>query len=168
MLEQLSYVAQIAGGVVVVVTLVYLTIQIRQGMEALRSDTQQTALTIALSNIHQMMHHPEMAKVLTQDECPSLEEKVSLQFWIIAQMRVREFEWLRFRSGVLDEASWLTYRNVIPFVLGTPRSRALWELCTPFFNPDFVAMVRDMLQKAPLVDFWERLDALEKDPAPAA
>ena len=36
MLEQLSYIAQIAGGVVVVVTLVYLTIQVRQGMEAQR------------------------------------------------------------------------------------------------------------------------------------
>jgi len=167
MLEQLSFISEIAGGIVVIVTLVYLTIQVRQGMEALRSDTQQTALTIALSNIHQMMHHPEMARVLIQDGCPSLEEKVSLQFWIIAQMRVREFEWLRYRSGVLDEASWLTYRGVIPFVLGTNRSRALWDLCTPFFNKEFVAMVSELLEHTPLVDFWERLESLEQTPAPA-
>lgn len=167
MLEQLSYIAEITSGIVVVVTIIYLAIQVRQGMESLRSDTQQTALTIALSNTHQVMHHPEMAGALIQDECPSLEQKVTLQFWIIAQMRVREFEWLRYRSGVLDEASWQTYRNVIPFVLGTKRSRALWELCTPFFNKDFVAMVGDMLKQAPLVDFWERLDAMEKDPAQA-
>ena len=43
MLEQLSYLVQIAGGIVVVVTLVYLTIQVRQGMEALEQAPAGTA-----------------------------------------------------------------------------------------------------------------------------
>jgi hypothetical protein len=50
-LEQVSYLAQIIGGVVVIATLIYLSIQVRQGTEALRSDTRQAAMNNDQSNI---------------------------------------------------------------------------------------------------------------------
>ena len=44
----------------------------------------------------------------------------------------------------------------------------MWELCAPFFSAEFVVMVRDILKDAPLVEFWQRLDALERQPDHAA
>ena len=74
-------------------------------------------------------------------------------------MRVREYEWMQFRSGTLDEVTWLSYRGVIFFVLGTERARALWSLTAQYFNADFVAMVGDMIKEAPVIDdYWDGVE----------
>ena len=62
-------------------------------------------------------------------------------FWIIAQMRAREHEWLQYEAGALDGDAWLSYRDVIYFILGTSRARELWALCSIYFHKDFVKMV---------------------------
>ena len=59
-----------------------------------------------------------------------------------------------------DEVTWLTYRNVIVFVLGTERARSIWSICAPFFNPDYVKMVHELIDSAPLIDFWRELEAI--------
>ena len=64
----------------------------------------------------------------SQRETPSFEEKTKLIFWMIGQMRAREYEWLQYKSGAMDKESWESYRGVIYFVLGTERARALWGL----------------------------------------
>ena len=90
----------------------------------------------------------------------SFAEKTKLLFWIIGQMRAREHEWLQYRSGALDEETWLSFRGVIYFLLGTARARALWSLCSPYFNPDFVEMVGEMMKEVPHIDFWEKLESV--------
>ena len=44
-LEQIAYIAQIAGVLVVAATLIFLALQVRQGTDLLRSDARQTQLT---------------------------------------------------------------------------------------------------------------------------
>ena len=44
-LEQGAYLAEIIGVIVVVVTLIYLTVQVRQGTELLRSEARQAQVT---------------------------------------------------------------------------------------------------------------------------
>ena len=51
-LEQASYLAQIVGTIVVVATLVYLSIQVRQGNALLRSESRQS------------LHNSDMSAVL--------------------------------------------------------------------------------------------------------
>ncbi len=159
-LEEYSYIADIIGVIVVVATLIYLAVQVRQGTELLRSESRQAQLSNDQAGIYQFIEHPEVGKSFTRSETLSFEEKIQLQFWIIAQMRTREHEWLQYQSGALDEVTWLSYRNVIFFVLGSERSRALWDLCSPYFNVDFVEMVGKMIEEVPYVDFWEKLEAV--------
>jgi hypothetical protein len=89
-------------------------------------------------------------------------EKTKLLFWIIGQMRAREHEWLQYRCGALDEETWLGYRDVIYFLLGTSRARELWNLCSPYFNSDYVAMVGEMMDEAPFIDLWEKLETVSQ------
>ena len=60
----------------------------------------------------------------------------------------------------MDEETWLSYRDVIFFLLGTKRARELWDLCSPFFNPDYVAMVETLMEGVPEIDYWEKLEAV--------
>src|SRR5210317_714612 len=159
-LEHYAYLAEIVGVVVIVVTLIYLSVQVQQGKELLRSESRQAQVANDQNGVFKFVEHPELGRLFSQKETPSFEEKVKLQFWIIGQMRAREHEWLQHRSGAMDEETWLSYRDVIYFLLGTERARSLWELCNPFFNADYVEMVATMMDGVPEIDYWEKLEAV--------
>lgn len=159
-LEETAYLAEIVGVIVVMVTLIYLSIQVRQGAELLRSESRQAQVNNDQNGVFKFVDFPELGRLYAQKAPPTLEEKVRLQFWMIGQMRAREHEWLQFRSGAMDEDTWLSYREVIYFILGTERARALWAMCSGYFNPDFAAMVAEMMQDVPTIDFWEKLETV--------
>jgi hypothetical protein len=159
-LEEYAYLAEIVGVIVIVVTLIYLSVQVRQGKELLRSESRQAQVANDQNGVYRFVEHPELGRLFSQAESPSFEEKIKLQFRIIGQMRAREHEWLQHRSGAMDEETWISYRDVIYFLLGTERARALWAMCAPFFNPDFAEVVEQMMKEVPCIDFWEKLDAV--------
>ncbi len=158
-LEEFAYLAEIIGVIVVIVTLIYLSMQVRQGADLLRSESRQAQVTNDQNGVYLFVEHPDIGRLFSQKETPSFVEKTKLQFWIIGQMRAREHEWLQYRSGALDEETWLSFHGVIYFLLGTPRAREHWELCSPYFNPDFVGMVKEMMADVPHIDYWEKLEA---------
>jgi hypothetical protein len=159
-LEQAAYLAEIIGVIVVTVTLIYLAVQVRQGAELLRSESRQAQVANDQEGVYKFVEHPELGRIFSQKETPSADEKVRLQFWLIGQMRAREHEWLQYRTGALDEETWLSYRGVIYFLLGTERAKALWALCSPYFNADYVEMVAAMMHEVPHTDFWDKLEAI--------
>lgn len=160
-LEQYAYLAEIIGVFVIVVTLVYLSIQIRQGADLLRSESRQAQVANDQNGVYRFIQHPELGRLFSQKEPPNFYEKIKLQFWIVGQMRAREHEWLQNRSGAMDEETWLSYRDVIYFLLGTERARALWDMCSAYFNPDYAEMDGRMMKDAPYIDFWEKLEAVK-------
>lgn len=157
-LEQLANLAEIIGTVAVVITLIYLAVQVRQGAQILWSESRQAQVAYDQGGVYKFVEYPELGRLFSQAETPTAEEKTRLLFWMIGQMRAREHEWLQYRAGALDEETWISYRDVIYFLLGTKRAKALWNLCGPYFNPDFVAMVATMTEGVPEIDFWERLE----------
>ena len=156
-LEQLAYLAEIIGVVAVVITLVYLSLQIRQGAQILWSESRQAQVAYDQGGVYKFVEYPELGRLFSQTETPTDEEKTKLLFWMIGQMRAREHEWLQYQTGALDEETWTSYRDVIYFLLGTKRARDLWDLCSPYFNQDFVAMVSEMIDGVPEIDFWDKL-----------
>lgn len=159
-LEEWSYVSQILGVVLVVITLIYLALQIRQGTQLLLSEARQVALTTDQGGVYKFIDFPGLGRSMSGPDTPTFEEKTQLMFWIISQMRAREHEWLQYEAGALDGDAWLSYRDVIFFVLGTPRNRELWALCSDYFNQGFVEMVEEMTKDAGHTDFWHRLESV--------
>ena len=159
-LEDLAHLAEIIGVIFIVITLIYLAVQVRQGAEILRSEARQAQVSNDQNGVFRFIEYPELGRYFSQDETPTPAEKTQLIFWIIGQMRAREHEFLQHRSGAMDEETWLAYRDVIYFLLGTQRARDLWALCSGYFNPDFSAMVEEMMKDVPVIDFWDKLEAV--------
>jgi len=159
-LEQFAQLAEILGTVAVVVTLIYLAAQVRQGAQILWSESRQAQVAYDQGGVYKFVEYPELGRLFSQAEKPTPEEKTRLLFWMIGQMRAREHEWLQYRTGALDEETWVSYRDVIYFLLGTRRAKALWGLCSPYFNQDFVAMVATMVEGVPEIDFWDNLERI--------
>ncbi|MEL6789081.1 MAG: hypothetical protein AAFU58_00160 [Pseudomonadota bacterium] len=160
-LEQLALIAQIIGVIVVAATLIHLTIQVHQGAQQMRSESRQAQLANDQTGVYKFVEFPELGRIASQPETPTFEEKTQLFFWMIGQLRAREFEYLQYKSGAMTKDAWETYRGVIYFVLGTPRTRALWPLCKTYFNKEFVDMVEDMTRDTPPTLLWDELSAVK-------
>ena len=160
-LEEWAYIAQIVGVVLVIVTLVYLAAQVKQGTQLLLSEARQVSLNTDQGGVYKFIDFPRLGRCMSSAKTPSFDEKIQLVFWIIAQMRAREHEWLQYQSGALDGDAWLSYRDVIYFILGTNRARQMWALCRGYFNQGFVEMVDEMIKDAPQIDFWHALEAVD-------
>ncbi|KJS27611.1 MAG: hypothetical protein VR75_02330 [Hyphomonadaceae bacterium BRH_c29] len=160
-LEQIAYIAQIAGVLVVAATLIFLALQVRQGTNLLRSEARQTQLANDQTGVYKFVEFPELGRILSQVETPSFEEKTKAIFWMIGQMRAREYEWLQYKAGAMDKEPWESYRGVIYFVLGTERGRAFWDLTSAYFNSGFTKMVTEMMADMPTIDYWDKLQDIK-------
>lgn len=160
-LEQVALIAQIIGVVVVAATLIYLTIQVRQGAQQMRSESRQAQLANDQTGVYKFVEFPDLGRIASQEKMPTFEEKTQLFFWMIGQLRAREFEYLQYKSGAMTKDAWETYRGVIFFVLGTPRTRAFWPLCKVYFNREYVDMVDKMIRDMPPIQLWNELSAIQ-------
>ena len=161
MLEQMVQIAEIIGLIVIMISLVFIAVQVKQSTDAMRSEARQTQTNLDLSLVTRLVEYPEIGRIFSQSEVPSFEEKIQLSFWMVGQMRTREHEWLQYKSGALDEETWESYRGVIYFVLGTPRAREMWNLMKVYFNEEFVSMVQDMMIDVPAIDYWDKLQEIK-------
>jgi len=148
-LEQFAYLAQIIGVVVVVVTLGYLAIQVRQGKELLRSQSRQALLDNDRAVLFKYLEHIDVLQKVSRPEKLSFVDQYRFAILWGCNMRNREFEWFQYRNGVLDEASWRSYQGIIRFTLGTERHRAWWNGVKSALDPGFVQMVDELIRAEP-------------------
>jgi hypothetical protein len=150
--QLLGDLADIVGAIAVVITLVYLAIQIKQNTNALHGQSRQSLVSVAQAELFAMMEHPDIAFSQFKENLTP-EERMKLGAWLIALMRAREFAWLQYRSGVLDEIQWRTEARVIQIALAHRNCRGWWEAVgRHYFPTEFVNFVDELPQDPTLAD----------------
>ena len=89
-LEQYAYLAEIIGVIVVVATLLYLSVQIRQGATLLKSEARQAQVSADIGIIYKWMEYPDIQQSIHSPDKLELDKKVRLYYWLIAFSRIRE------------------------------------------------------------------------------
>jgi len=155
-LDEYAKLAEIIGVIVVIATLIYLSVQVRQGAVLLRSEARQAQVSLDLEIIYKWMEWPEIQESVGKSDKLSPDSKVRLYYWLIAFFRVREHLWFQYRDGALDEDAWNSYRNVISFILSTQRTRRYWAEFSPNFDPRFVKMIDQVLEEPSIwgEEYW--------------
>lgn len=144
--DAISAFAQIFGGIVVVVTLIYLAAQVRQGNLFARAQARQRMVEQADKELYAQMADPSITYANVKEGPLSEEEQTKLSLFLVAFMRQREWEWFQYNDGVIDEDVYRAYHDVIAVHLGTPRGRKWWKVIGTFaFDPAFVAEVDKFL-----------------------
>jgi len=151
-LEKWSAVAEIVSSVAILLTLGYLAIQTSQNTQAIQASIRQAMLTDEREMLFKQMDYPFVSPIngyvgreLTR------EEQVQLDTWTLAFLRVRENQWLQYHNGVIDEATWNTYRYAIQVILSTEYGASFWELRSGRgeFDGGFVRDVNELLANSP-------------------
>jgi hypothetical protein len=101
------------------------------------------------SELYTQLSDPSITYASVREGPLTEDEQARLSLFLIAFLRQREWEWFQYQDGVLDEAAYRSYREVIPIHLGTERARKWWRvLGRHAFDSDFVAQVDELLAGA--------------------
>ena len=147
---KLSAITEVFGSLAVVVTLIYLAVQVRQNTDAMLSSSRQASLGAELGLMYSLIDHPNaaMGGPLPFEELTA-QEQFQRTMLMNVTFRIRENLWLQFQSGTLDAATWESYRGFLIFLLGSERARKSWNDVKRLYNPGFVAEIDRFLDTTP-------------------
>ena len=99
-----------------------------------------------------MMEHPDLLLKARGVSGPmSPEDHVKLSFYWTAILRSRQFAWLQYRAGIMDEGTWHQELVIIARILGGKVSRLWWEaIGRGLFTSEFAAFVDEVLRDRPI------------------
>jgi len=147
--EAINAISEIVGVVVIVVTLIYLAAQVRQGNMFAKLQARQRMIEQAESELYAQMADPSITHSNIKDGPLTEDEQAKLSLFLISFLRQREWEWFLYQEGVIDAVAFRAYREVITIHLGTPRGRKWWKaLGHRAFDPSFAEQVDELLAQS--------------------
>jgi len=151
--QLLGNLGEFVGAIVIVATLIYLAMQVRQNTNALHAQSRQSVLSGAQAELFAVVENPDLFTTVLKKEPLTPEEHVKLNAWLLAMGRLREFAWLQYQSGVIDEVQWSTELHVIQIMLQAKRTRTWWHVSgRRAFGAAFVEFIDDLIQDLPTTD----------------
>ncbi len=157
-LENLANIAEVFGMLVVAITLIFLTLQMRQNTRALRSTTAQGAHEMAEAIYHPIMMDAALADVVIRGMRDSdvLSEVETARFTAFWQDGFFTFQsWFyQWRAGTLDAGIWTGWSKIITDVHQTPGIRNFWQQRGHYFSDEFRAYLEaDLFTRQPSPDY---------------
>ena len=149
---------EFVGAIAVVVTLIYLTAQIRQNNELLRSQSRQTLVANDVTSLTANLEHTDVFAKLVSEEELSADDQMRLSFMYALDLRNREFEYFQCTNGLLDEETWLAYRHVILINHSAGVGRTWWrDIGRGIVDPQFAELIDELLVDAEPDDTYKRM-----------
>ncbi len=127
MLEQSAYVAQIIGVILVIGSLIYVAKQLRQNTDAIHAQSRQAVLAASHTELYAELENPDVVISIVKEDPLTAEDHVRLAAWLYAALRTRQFAWLQWKNGVIDDSQWNTEISLIRFFFDSQRVRDWWS-----------------------------------------
>lgn len=165
--DAIAAISETIGAIAVVVTLIYLAIQIRQNTKSIRGSTLQ-ANTAVWSAMFCSMANEDIAIAYALGSAGKAEIKTVqyTQFFLVCRAMFVSFEnqYYQYRQGLLDESTYQGYqRSISAQLLAFPGFRIWWQQNRDVFSQEFVAYVDELVEETPVADAgkliieWRRL-----------
>jgi hypothetical protein len=134
---------EILGAAAVVITLVYLAMQIRQNTKATPNALNHINMSVSTD--------PNLVRIMAQEKVSmndlSSEDQVRYSFLLLSLFRVRETIYFDHDQGITAHQSWIRELDSLRSNLQTPIVREWWAE-NPFgFTPEFTEVVDEIIQE---------------------
>lgn len=150
-LNDLANIGQVIGAIAVVISLIYVAIQIRQNTNAVRSATAQSVHEHFASWYRLLASDSAVAQVVIDGlkDYHSLSEKEKARFIAVfmAFLSYSQNAFLKWRQGLLEPSLWMGWEQLIMNLAGAPGGRAFWKERSYLFGEEFRRHVEDDLMK---------------------
>ena len=150
-LEQYAFMAEIVGTVAVVISLIYLAVQVRHGINQGQAEARY-AFVQATSDINMTIaQDKQLASVWRRglENPDELDADETMQLWMLMGQYCNA--WLVMHQlhsdGQLAKNQWHVVRTDIAGILCSVGGRAFWRVGRGAFDPEFAGFVDDILGK---------------------
>ena len=141
------------GIIAIVASLIFLAIEVNQNTNALYGQTRQSVLEAAQSELFLLVEHPDVSLSVIKEGPLTAEENVKLDAYLAATLRAREYAWLQFQDGAIDEEQWKAEVSVARSILNAERVRRWWDKAgRNNSSPEFAAFVDRQIIVEPLTE----------------
>jgi hypothetical protein len=134
-----SAIAEIISSIAILITLIYLAIQTQQNTAAIQGSVRQAMLSEDRESLYKVIEYPFLDDV--SGESLTGVQKVQFSAYLTAFVRMRENHWLQYQSGVIDEATWKSYRGaLVPVIFSSEYGRTFWQtaISSLFYDQGFI------------------------------
>lgn len=138
-------IGEIVGGFAVVVTLVYLAMQLRQTSKSLQITNSDAASAMNAEVFQELISNPEFVELYLKglSGLNNLNEPERLRFVLFCNKAMRFFEntWFLHINDALAPGAWYGQERGMQEMLSAPGSQEAWALNRNLFSKAFVAFV---------------------------
>jgi hypothetical protein len=150
-IQDLGNLGEFVGAIAVVITLVYLTLQIRQNTHSLRAQTYQDILIESVRLRDSWGRDAEASRLFWQGlqslAAMSEDDRARTTNLIYALVRIYENVHYQFSRGMIEPTVWVPWHRMIERIAGAPGFRELWAQDREFFNPQFAVYIDSILSR---------------------
>jgi hypothetical protein len=152
-LQALANLGEFIGGVVVLITLGYLALQVRQNNQALRTENYARAVDRTTAMQSKLAQDGNFAQLLARgaNDATQLTPLERIQFtWLLTELLTSlEFMFHADREQALPEEVWARWSLTIAWWFTFPGVRAWWYSMPTPFSPSFTSFIESILQDNP-------------------
>ena len=149
--DMIVVISQLVAAAGVILSLIFLAIQLRQNTKAVRSASIQNLVQslsdTAQANIDNPYVVPIMLKANAGPGHLTDEERVRLHFWFVMAFRRFEGVYFQRKLGLVDFAIIDGFERSHLSMLASPSGQAWWSGAKGIFNSGFVSYVDEQLSK---------------------
>jgi len=150
-LNDLANIGQIVGAIAVVISLIYVALQIRQNTNAIRAATAQSVHEHFANWYNSFSRDASLSQIAINGlkDYGSLSEadKARCVAVFMAFLSYSQNAFLKWRQGLLEPSLWLGWEQVIMNLVCAPGGKAFWKERSYLFGEEFRRYVEDDLMK---------------------
>jgi hypothetical protein len=148
-LETLSQLGEFVGGIGVILSLVYLAIQVRGNTNSQRADMTARILDRMAAQQHTYAFDAEASKfftrAITDPTGLTMDERNQFAWLMTEFLSAMEFLMQQYRAGNVDEETWFRWSSTLDWWLTFPGIRAFWIGRPTPYTEKFTSHVEDRL-----------------------
>jgi len=148
-LDQLANIAEISAAALLIVSLMYVGLQVRQSTKAAYASTNQAHAEIAMEYIGLINASDRLADILHEGAMglSSLKEGNLIRFMAFHDQIFVAYQpfYFQYLKGTLDGRIWDTYKQAMVSLLGQSGSQDWWKLRRHWFSEEFRNYVEDVV-----------------------
>lgn len=142
-----SAISEAVGAVAVVVSLLYVAVQLRQSTKAIVASARQGVLDCEITLLGDYITHAIDPHLIGDDVTLSPEDERRFTWIVVKALRIREAAWHQYDLGTLDEDSWNSYMAPVAHMFSTRRARKVLDFYIG--SPPFMRVLRQRLTDLP-------------------
>ena len=151
-LEQAYYIGQLAGSVVVIASLIYLAVEVRQNTKIAKLNSSHINTQVYTQFLELISSDSELADIFLRgvNDITELTAVEQIRFSALLGIAFRNMfqQFQEFDMGLISNDDWDTWNKALGEILTYPGIKAVWETRRSTYNERFQSYVDTAAEKA--------------------